>query len=46
MKLEIPANKIAPLLASLMRIGITDSVVYPDLPGLAMEIKRQFGYRL
>jgi hypothetical protein len=46
MKLEIPANNIGPLLTSLGRIGITDSGVYPDLPGLAMEIKRHFGYRV
>jgi len=44
-KLEIPADKIAGLLTSLTRIGITDSVVYPDLPGLAMEIKRHFEFR-
>lgn len=29
---------------SLLRHGITESVVYPDLEGLAMEIKRSFGF--
>jgi hypothetical protein len=40
----IPAGNIGPMLAALTRIGITDSMVYPDLIGLAMEIKRQFEY--
>ena len=43
-KLVIPRNHIGPLLKSLMRIGITDSVVYPDLYGLAFEIRREFGF--
>ncbi|SRR6266478_325602 len=45
-KLVIPANRINVLLAGLDRIGVTDSVAFPDLPGLATEIKREFGYRV
>jgi len=43
-KLLIPIDQINGLLKSLMRIGITDSVVYPDLDGLALEIRREFGF--
>ena len=43
-KLVIPKDRIGGLLMSLMRIGITDSVVYPDLDGLAFEIRREFGF--
>jgi hypothetical protein len=44
LKLIIKKDKICPLLEALLRIGITDSVVYPDLAGLSKEIKREFGY--
>lgn len=43
-KLIIPAAHIAPLLEKLLWMGMSDSVVYPDLEGLARETKRQFGY--
>jgi len=43
-KLIIKANNVSTMLASLLKIGFTDSVVYPDLTGLSVEIKRQFGY--
>ena len=29
---------------SLLRHGITESAVYPDLEGFALEIKRSFGF--
>ena len=45
-KLVVPRDRISDLLAGLNRIGMTDSVVFPDLPGLAVEIRRQFGYRV
>jgi hypothetical protein len=45
-KVEIPASSILKLRASLFAIGITDSVVYPDLPGLAIELKRYFGFNV
>jgi hypothetical protein len=34
------------LLEALRRAGITDSAVFPDLAGLAMEAKRQFGFEV
>lgn len=43
-KLVLPHADCAPLLTSLMHIGITDSVVFPDLDGLAREIKRSQGF--
>lgn len=43
-KLVIPADAVGTLLEALPRIGITDSVIYPDLGGLAMELKRHYGY--
>jgi hypothetical protein len=45
-KLEFPPDKVANLRESLMAIGVTDSVVYPDLAGLAIELKRYFGFRV
>lgn len=43
-KLVIPSTQISPLLEKLLWMGMSDSVVYPDLEGLARETKRQFGY--
>jgi hypothetical protein len=43
-KLIIPSAYIKPMLTSLSRIGITDSVIFPDLEGLAKEIKRTYDY--
>ena len=45
-KLVIPSALIKPLLDKLVWMGISDSVVYPDLEGLAKETKRQFGYEV
>jgi len=45
-KLVIPSGIIRSLLEKLVWMGITDSVVYPDLEGLARETKRQFGYEI
>lgn len=39
-KVIIPKDSIEPVLKSLIAIGITDSVVFPDLDGLSKEIKR------
>lgn len=44
MKLRVKKEHIAELLTALTEIGFTDSVVYPDLPGLAQEVKREFGF--
>jgi hypothetical protein len=41
-KLVLPKDKIAGLLEAITLHGITDSVVFPDLDGLAREIKREF----
>jgi hypothetical protein len=30
--------------SSLLRKGFTESVVFPDLDGLAKEIRREFGF--
>ena len=43
-KLVVPAAKISQLLNSIIKMGYTDSVSYPDLHGLAMEIKRSRGF--
>lgn len=43
-KLVIPSAKIGYILSSLTAIGYTDSVSYPDLHGLALELKRQNGF--
>ena len=45
-KLVVPKQKISELSERLLRIGYTDSVSYPDLHGLAMEIKRSRGFRV
>lgn len=44
-KIEIPADSIINLLEQLSAVGITDSMVYPDLQGLARELKRFYGFR-
>lgn len=43
-KLVIPGEKVPACLKSLTSIGYTDSVIFPDLDGLAREIKRGFGF--
>jgi len=43
-KIRIPQNQIATLLDAVFSCGFTDSVAYPDLEGLAMEIKRTFDF--
>ncbi|QNB10798.1 FRG domain-containing protein [Paraburkholderia tropica] len=45
-KIIIPKRCIGELLQKLLHIGYTDSVSYPDLSGLAMEIKRSRGFRV
>lgn len=42
--LVIPGDKVASVLKALTSIGYTDSVIFPDLDGLAREIKRGFGF--
>lgn len=43
-RLTIPGDKVPAFLKSLTSIGYTDSVIFPDLDGLAREIKRGFGF--
>jgi len=43
-KITIPSAKVKQISKSLAAIGYTDSVVFPDLDGLAREIKRGYGF--
>jgi FRG domain-containing protein len=43
-KVILPQDHLSDLRDALFRIGYTDSMVYPDLIGLAMEIKRHYGF--
>lgn len=43
-KLTIPGASVTPMLKALSAIGYTDSVLFPDLDGLAREIKRSYGF--
>jgi len=45
-RLTIEPDRIEPLLDSLISIGITDSVIFPDLTGLATELKRFFKFKV
>lgn len=45
-KILIPSSSVAGMMSSLIRLGYTDSVSYPDLHGLAMEIRRSKGFRV
>ncbi|WP_426059318.1 FRG domain-containing protein [Hymenobacter sp. B1770] len=43
-KLVIPLACVEALLISITSLGITDSVIYPDMEGLGKETKRYFGF--
>jgi len=45
-KLIVNRSKISILRRSLLNHGVTESVVFPDLEGLAREIKRVFGFEV
>ncbi|MBV4505614.1 FRG domain-containing protein [Pseudomonas sp. BW13M1] len=45
-KIVVPKESIAALRDSLFLYGITESVVYPDLDGLALEIKRFYKFEV
>ncbi|TDG34823.1 FRG domain-containing protein [Pedobacter changchengzhani] len=45
-KIIFPKKKIESLLHSLTSIGITDSVIYPDLEGFSKELKRFYKFDL
>ena len=44
-KLEIPPASIDALRASVDAIGMTESMIYPDLGGLARELTRRYGLK-
>ena len=46
MKLVLRRSKLPHFYDALRRQGITDSVVFPDLDGLAREIKREFSFEV
>jgi hypothetical protein len=46
MKLVLRKGKLPHLYEALRRQGITDSVVFPDLDGLAREIKREYSFEV
>lgn len=43
-KIKVAHDSIEPIRSSLFRKGFTESVVFPDLDGLAREIRRAFGF--
>ena len=43
-KLNIPVAKKQDIFKQLFGMGITDSVIFPDLDGLAREIKTRHGF--
>jgi hypothetical protein len=43
-KIVIEKDKVDDIRESLFRKGFTESVVFPDLDGLAKEIRRLFGF--
>lgn len=45
-KIIIEKENIDSVISSLLSIGYTDSVVFPDLEGLGKEIKRKFKYEV
>jgi hypothetical protein len=45
-KLILPKESIPNLLKSIISIGYTDSVIFPDLEGLAKELKRFFRFEV
>lgn len=46
MKINISSDKIDLILSKVSQMGLTDSVIYPDLTGLAMELKRLFQFQV
>jgi hypothetical protein len=44
-KITVPVGALEALHTSILQVGFTSSVVYPDLDGLARELRWEFGYR-
>lgn len=45
LKLIIPKESIDNLILSLFQKGFSESTIYPDLSGLALEIRRRYGFK-
>ena len=45
-KVILPSDSLSEILDELISMGITDASIFPDLEGLARELKRTFGYRV
>ena len=45
-KVTFLKSVISPLRTSLLNHGVTESVVFPDLEGLARETRRVFGFEV
>ncbi len=45
-KITVPRSHISRMRKSLLNQGVTESAVFPDLEGLAREIKRLFGFEV
>ena len=45
-KIVIPRENIASIFNELTAVGITDASIFPDLDGLAKELKRNFGFEV
>jgi hypothetical protein len=45
-KFAIPKAKLPAFYEAILRHGLGDSVVFPDLDGLAREIKREFKFEV
>jgi len=43
-RLILPKDALPSMRKSILSHGITESVVFPDLEGLAKEMKREFGF--
>lgn len=41
---QLVPSVIGPVRAALLRQGVTESMIFPDLEGLAREMKRQYGF--
>lgn len=45
-RIEIDRAAANPLFVDLLQMGYTDSVSYPDFQGVALEIRRTYGYKV
>ena len=45
LKVRLPKDEKLKLLTSLFQIGFAHSVIFPDLEGLAKEMRHHFGFK-